>query len=370
MYSVNRHIRLVASFAFLTITAAIAVTECPGDGPSLDGCACGECDERKVVKARKDPDDFQQPVPQDKQGIGAATGLARGSNHCAAIAISPTTKAIGFSTGCDTPQSARQLALKFCGASDARIIASVTNGWAALVTADNGTYVSRVGSTVEDAMNAALVACHKLTASPCRVRCCAYSRAGGIDASVNYDNDFPQEERAILRAALNYVRYRLIANYVRSNARAVAKRYFFDPDYSRAIGVPADREAPGGLIYRQTGQLLRFRFPDIVLRAYYEQNDYWANAPVGVVKTMYNAATSDDVTGQFTVNVNRYWLGAKGNGSNPEVWAGVLAHEMLHNLGHKHGKDEYGDHLQINAFDAAVRTNGRHKIGDPCPRFR
>jgi hypothetical protein len=65
--------------------------------------------------------------------------------------------------------------------------------------------------------------------------------------------------------------------------------------------------------------------------------------------------------------VNTKWLASGGDGEKTFVWAGVLAHELMHNLGHMHGKDEYGDHLQINAVQQLVRTLGEYKKGRHAP---
>jgi hypothetical protein len=59
----------------------------------------------------------------------------------------------------------------------------------------------------------------------------------------------------------------------------------------------------------------------------------------------------------------------RAEASDAATWAGVLAHEMMHSLGHLHPKDEYGSHLQINAIMQAVRTGGGYQSGQPCPAF-
>jgi hypothetical protein len=48
------------------------------------------------------------------------------------------------------------------------------------------------------------------------------------------------------------------------------------------------------------------------------------------------------------------------HGDDPAYWACVVAHEMLHNLGHAHDVGDYGDNRQINCFHRAVYFNGTY----------
>ncbi len=49
--------------------------------------------------------------------------------------------------------------------------------------------------------------------------------------------------------------------------------------------------------------------------------------------------------GKFKVKLNRYNLNVS-NLAHSIYWAGLIVHEMLHNLGHKH----MSDHCQINVL--------------------
>ena len=62
----------------------------------------------------------------------------------------------------------------------------------------------------------------------------------------------------------------------------------------------------------------------------------------------------DDIT------LNTYWTTTRHPHNTPYGWGGVIAHEMMHNLGHKHEGLEYGDKWQINIFDRCVSYRGRY----------
>lgn len=63
---------------------------------------------------------------------------------------------------------------------------------------------------------------------------------------------------------------------------------------------------------------------------------------------------------EFNIFLNTKWLGdsSQSFGEDPEYWAGVISHEILHNLGHSHEKDKY-EGLLITEFGNCVETNGQ-----------
>jgi hypothetical protein len=111
-------------------------------------------------------------------------------------------------------------------------------------------------------------------------------------------------------------------------------------------------------------------FPEIHIHPIHEENGVWGRAPVGTVKVKWVKKDQYRRSGNFKVFVNTWHLGAKGNGSDPEMWASVIAHEMLHNLGHKHRADEYVDGRQMNAFHRAVYCNGNYNKDTAVPGFK
>ena len=94
------------------------------------------------------------------------------------------------------------------------------------------------------------------------------------------------------------------------------------------------------------------------------ESPYWAWGPYSTVTINYDPESDGVVAaGGFDVWLNAYWATTTDARNRPEVWGGVIAHEMLHNLGHAHGKDEYDDRWQINVFDRCVTYDGKYAGG-------
>jgi hypothetical protein len=109
-------------------------------------------------------------------------------------------------------------------------------------------------------------------------------------------------------------------------------------------------------------------FPPIHIYGFYEENDVWGRGPLNIVKVIWEKGNTWRRKGEFKVNVNLFHLGSQvDDGKSPLKWASVIAHEMLHNLGHRHGPDsgpqDYSNKLQINAFHRALFCNGSYDGG-------
>ena len=108
-------------------------------------------------------------------------------------------------------------------------------------------------------------------------------------------------------------------------------------------------------------------FPKINIHPYHKQEDVWARAPLSTVTlTSTNGGTHFTTKGEFEVKLNKWMLGAsiKG-GKDSEFWASVLAHEMLHNLGHDHNLYNY-NLWQINVFEKCLYWNGNYNSSMDC----
>jgi len=110
-------------------------------------------------------------------------------------------------------------------------------------------------------------------------------------------------------------------------------------------------------------------FPPIHIYPMHEENEVHGRAEVGIVDVKYVDNQTVRRTGEFKVQVNLFHLGADGKGSSPAHWATVIAHEMLHNLGHKHNLMEYVDGRQINAFHRAVGCGGTYNGSSDIGHF-
>lgn len=94
----------------------------------------------------------------------------------------------------------------------------------------------------------------------------------------------------------------------------------------------------------------------------------WANTDLVRVKFKPETHT---VEGEFKIHLNAQFLGGAGHHSDPYYWAGTIAHEMLHNLGHLHVADRESpqyDRCQLIAHERAVYYNGQYRRGLERPR--
>lgn len=113
-------------------------------------------------------------------------------------------------------------------------------------------------------------------------------------------------------------------------------------------------------------------FPDIHIRMGYEKarrGEGWvARAPLNTVKLFWDWRLeewrlSDD--SKFDITLNNALLATGGIYSDPEYWAGTIAHEMAHNLGHSHpsSSDPNFSKYQINVLDEVIQNDGHSLKG-------
>jgi hypothetical protein len=98
--------------------------------------------------------------------------------------------------------------------------------------------------------------------------------------------------------------------------------------------------------------------PVVNIRPYHSDDFSWGRANLDLV-TLKFGPRAFELEGEFDIQLNFSKLGGGGAYSSPAAWAGLIAHEMLHNLGHIHGEGEYGTSLQINALQQAVYEAGK-----------
>lgn len=93
----------------------------------------------------------------------------------------------------------------------------------------------------------------------------------------------------------------------------------------------------------------------------------WANTNLVQVKFTRETHT---IVGNFHIYLNTHFLGGSGHFSDPYYWAGTIAHEMLHNLGHLHITDRESpqyDRCQLIAHERSLYYNGKYKRGMDRP---
>jgi hypothetical protein len=184
---------------------------------------------------------------------------------------------------------------------------------------------------------------------------------------IAYDmHGFDEDEETLLTRAMNLVAARFQDKRIWQAVYDSGARYYISDRVMGSSNLIDTSQNRRNLLWHQLYWLSQPNaaddtepaFPRVVLRASYEKSDVMAMARLDKVVVKSNGGTVRQ-SGSFDLSINRYHLGAGGRDSDPEEWAGTIAHEMLHNLGHDHseaGDPDYED-WQIIVFDSAVIRN-------------
>jgi hypothetical protein len=102
------------------------------------------------------------------------------------------------------------------------------------------------------------------------------------------------------------------------------------------------------------------QFPTIHIYPIYQKNEVMARGISACVSCISHQSTFT-IEGEFQVKLNRYHLNSLNETSLDAVeWAGIIVHEMLHNLGHNHDDHDYTDRWQMNIFKECFIHNGKY----------
>jgi hypothetical protein len=112
-------------------------------------------------------------------------------------------------------------------------------------------------------------------------------------------------------------------------------------------------------------------FPDVYIYHGYEppqegEKGWLGRAPYNTVQIYWDNKTKEwHQKGSFKITLNNYFVAAGGRYSEANDWAGTIAHEMLHNLGHSHpaSNDPNYSKYQINVLDEVVQNGGESYKG-------
>jgi hypothetical protein len=187
-------------------------------------------------------------------------------------------------------------------------------------------------------------------------------------------NRFGRED--IIAKAMWLINRRFLATDILSNAYRVGGSYYVTGDLWGITNLNSyyTGKGYGDLLWYQLQSLRIAREkPTLTITAYYDKDvNAVAWAHYNRVKVKYSR-DGFTVEGAFEITVNTFYLGGADPYSDPYYWAGTIAHEMLHNLGHMHDKSNreavYYDRQMI-VFERAVYWGGRYRRGLRTPVIR
>jgi len=157
--------------------------------------------------------------------------------------------------------------------------------------------------------------------------------------------------------------------YIRDKGYELSSRYSLSPNAMRNSNILDTNQNRWDLLYYQLSWLAQpigdrksgiTAFPNIRIVGGYEapvsgKLDWAGRAQLDLVQVR---AVGDNVqqNGEFKIELNRYHT-LDTEYQDPNVWAGIIVHEMLHNLGHDHANG-YEIKYQVNVMGDVVQTDG------------
>lgn len=186
-----------------------------------------------------------------------------------------------------------------------------------------------------------------------------------IQINYNIHHGFTSDEKNLIKHALEIVTDRLFKPEILQNMYQICGK---SADLL-GTGVWARSKLENNQNYSGTYDLLRFQLmcleniqlPTIHIYPIYEISDKIAEGTIGCISCISHGLTFS-IEGNFQIKLNRYYLNTTDNNTvtNKVSLAGTIVHEMLHNLGHKHGDNDYSNQWQINLFEKCFVYNGNY----------
>lgn len=211
------------------------------------------------------------------------------------------------------------------------------------------------------------------------VLCPAAARAANA-ADCEIDERFGANERRILAQACRLAVERMQSREIRDEVnRRAGYSYLSDSVMTRSHARETS-QSRWNLLWRQLATLAAPNGPNDEGPAFPNVYIMYGNeAPRGGGQGWLGRAYLDLVTvywdseqrewkqrGSFALTINDYFVARGRRYSDPNDWAGTIAHEMLHNLGHRHPDSSNPDYhkYQINVLDALVQNYGSDLKGE------
>jgi hypothetical protein len=191
----------------------------------------------------------------------------------------------------------------------------------------------------------------------------SYTRSGFIDADL-----------ALLSKAMGYARWLTHPNIQRNYVNLHDGGWNFGKSGAWAKSNNDENPNPH---WRKKGNLLEYQvvnlanwdedIPIVIRGVNAEDEQWWGRANLATIAVVSDGAGKFSVEGKFELEINTWKFNAPGsmNAQNPVTWGAVIDHEMLHNLGHHHDPDEYGNDYPINLYENCVGYGGKYKRSIP-----
>jgi len=189
-----------------------------------------------------------------------------------------------------------------------------------------------------------------------------------FEISYEIHDGFTTNEEIIIKNALRIVANRLFKPEVLQNMYRICGKagYFLAPGLWKRSNL-SKHSVNHGKEFLLQYQLMCLKikgehgeFPTIHIYPIYQKTEVVARGTFACISCISHHSTFV-IDGQFEVKLNRYHLNSSNeNGLDAVEWAGVIVHEMLHNLGHNHDHYDYSDRWQMNIFKECFVHDGNY----------
>jgi len=184
------------------------------------------------------------------------------------------------------------------------------------------------------------------------------------------DSGFCETSQALIQEAFVILNRELLSLKVKSNMHSI--RSDWEPSIREQVWdtllVEQFNEAHENVMAWQLKGLSATQVP---VRIGYMNKDSarWGSAYVGVVESHVESNGNVRFDGTFSCQLNEFHFKSKDQwqANSPDVWAIVIAHELLHNLGHRHG--DRSQLTQMIAFERCLYYRGSYEDARQCPVY-
>ena len=187
------------------------------------------------------------------------------------------------------------------------------------------------------------------------------SLAFSLTINREIEKGFEPEQKKIIEEALKLLEARLADNEV-FNCVNLAKKASVNTDYLKKTPLHNQDTLIPSLMSLQWMSLLsdKEQFPLVRIKAFKEEDasHAYSRKENFVLPALFSP--NGKAEGEFEVFLNSALLGAPQGEKQAELWAGAIAHQLFHNLGHQHAeKADNRLEYQLDRVEACVVTSGK-----------
>lgn len=197
---------------------------------------------------------------------------------------------------------------------------------------------------------------------------------GALNLVPNIDSRFSVTQRNLLKESVERVNQAMLSTAVRTNMAELGSAW--RPGVDAEVWHKIQTTPPRNPAFADKSELLPFQLEvlstiklPISFVYFNEDSKRWGQTYIGSISTVKTAGAKATFVGDAEIGLNGHFVGSdeRWQGTDPQVWAMVISHELLHCFGHTHG--DRSELSQMIAFERCVYYNGTYKAENTCPEY-